>query len=420
MADPPPDGKNIPPSRVTISAFSDCTGLGKCLNHPGKMITQRISTAIVMIVFIASSVIWIYGRYQQRPVTIPTREAPNPPMIRPRAPGNYIKVLSLDGYGIRMLPALHCLADLEERAGKPVSQMFDVIVGTSSGGLIAAALTTPAKDGTPLFSAKQLLEAYPKVMQRMYAAPLIHPLLSLEGRSAPRYLTRERHRVLLELFGKTSQVGDALTTIILPAYAVDQHTPFFFASDMGKSTVPGDGPGRSATEAGDYFLADALTATTGDPSLFAPSRITNIGREQSFTFISAQAYAANPTLIAVGEALLRFPGRQCVVISLGAGVPQEDASSPHNAWTLTAAEHLIDAAATGNAVTTSQITSLLHRFGSGPVAAYIRLDPVIPVTSSQPDDFSKTNIDELNKAGEKLTAEKAATLERTAAFLATQ
>jgi patatin-like phospholipase/acyl hydrolase len=318
-----------------------------------------------MIVFIASSVILLYGRYQQRPVTIPAREAPHPPAIRPRSPGNYIKVLSLDGSGIRMLPALHCLANLEERAGKPVSQMFDVIVGTSSGGLIAAALTALAEDGTPLFTAKHLLETYPKVMQRMHAAPLIHPLLSLEGRSAPRYLTRERHRVLLELFGKTSQLGDALTTVILPAYAVDLHTPFFFASDMGKSTVPGDGPRRSATEAGDYFLADALTASTGDPALFAPSRITNTGHEQSFTFISAQIYAANPTLIAVGETLLRFPGKQCVVISLGAGTPEDDAFSPHTAWTLNSAENLIDAAATGNAATTSQITSLLHRFGSG-------------------------------------------------------
>jgi len=383
------------------------------------MVSQRIiSTAFVAIVAV-SVVLFAYGRYQQKSVVVEKREAGSEPAIRSRSPGNYIKVLSLDGHGIRMIPALQCLAYMEIRSGKPIWQLFDVMVGTSSGGLIVAALAAPGQAGKARFTAQELLEAYPSLLARMHAAPLVHPLLSLEGRTAPKFLTRERQRVLIELFGPGVQTGEALTTIILPAFALEQRSPFFFASDMGKSTIPGDGPGRAAIEAGDYFLADAVIAATGDPAVFAPSRITNIGGEQTLTFTSAQTYAGNPTLIAIGEALLRFPQRQCVVISLGGGTVSTDVPAVAGGWDSVASpDQLVGSAIDGSAVTTSHTSSLIHRFGSGPVAAYIRLDPTVPPASADPHNFSKANIAELEKAGARLTTEKTSTLDRTADFLA--
>ena len=51
------------------------------------------------------------------------------------------RILSIDGGGIRgLIPAI-VLAELETRVGKPTSSMFDLIVGTSTGGIIALGLT---------------------------------------------------------------------------------------------------------------------------------------------------------------------------------------------------------------------------------------------------------------------------------------
>jgi hypothetical protein len=63
---------------------------------------------------------------------------------------------------------------------------------------------------------------------------------------------------------------------------------------------------------------------------------------------------------------------------------------------------------------------VLHRFGSGPVAAYIRLDIPLPENILPADDGSEKNAQDLTALGGKLTAEKSATLGRTADFLGAQ
>src|SRR5918992_583659 len=54
-----------------------------------------------------------------------------------------MRVLAIDGGGIRgLIPAL-VLAELERRAGRRVFELFDLIAGTSTGGILACALCGP-------------------------------------------------------------------------------------------------------------------------------------------------------------------------------------------------------------------------------------------------------------------------------------
>ena len=51
-----------------------------------------------------------------------------------------MKILSIDGGGIRgLIPAL-VLAEVERRTGRRIGDCFDLIAGTSTGGIIACAL----------------------------------------------------------------------------------------------------------------------------------------------------------------------------------------------------------------------------------------------------------------------------------------
>jgi patatin-like phospholipase/acyl hydrolase len=61
--------------------------------------------------------------------------------VHPRDP---IRVLSIDGGGVRGIIPARLLVELERIAGRPVRQMFDVIAGTSTGGIIALLLAHPA------------------------------------------------------------------------------------------------------------------------------------------------------------------------------------------------------------------------------------------------------------------------------------
>ena len=68
------------------------------------------------------------------------------------------QVLSIDAGGIRgIIPALF-LAKIEEKTHKPVSELFDLIAGSSAGGMLALGLTTPAAQGDPQYSAQDLYD----------------------------------------------------------------------------------------------------------------------------------------------------------------------------------------------------------------------------------------------------------------------
>lgn len=51
-----------------------------------------------------------------------------------------VRILCIDGGGTRGVIPLQYLKQLEENTGKPVAELFDLVVGTSTGGLLAAAL----------------------------------------------------------------------------------------------------------------------------------------------------------------------------------------------------------------------------------------------------------------------------------------
>ena len=60
-----------------------------------------------------------------------------------------IKVLSIDGGGIRgIIPAV-ILDEIQKRLGKNVCEVFDLIAGTSTGGIIALGIGTAAHNGRP-------------------------------------------------------------------------------------------------------------------------------------------------------------------------------------------------------------------------------------------------------------------------------
>ncbi|XP_049390252.1 patatin-like protein 2 [Solanum stenotomum] len=81
--------------------------------------------------------------------------------LQPPINGKFITILSIDGGGIRGL-----IPELDGEDAR-LADYFDIITGTSTGGLVTAMLTAPNKDNRPLFAAKDIkpfyLEHGPKI-----------------------------------------------------------------------------------------------------------------------------------------------------------------------------------------------------------------------------------------------------------------
>ena len=71
-----------------------------------------------------------------------------------------MKVLSIDGGGVRGIIPARILQEIEIRTNKHISQLFNIVSGTSTGGLLTLALTKPDTQGNPEFFAGYLVEFY--------------------------------------------------------------------------------------------------------------------------------------------------------------------------------------------------------------------------------------------------------------------
>src|SRR5215211_5689037 len=93
-----------------------------------------------------------------------------------------MKVLAIDGGGIRgLIPAL-VLAEIERRTGRRIAALFDLIAGTSTGGILACALGRP--DAMP---AERVAAVYVEEGPRIFHRSLLKRITSVEGYLDERY-----------------------------------------------------------------------------------------------------------------------------------------------------------------------------------------------------------------------------------------
>lgn len=125
---------------------------------------------------------------------------------------SHFRVLSLDGGGIKGTYAAAFLAGIEEMTGKRIAQHFDLIVGTSTGGIIAVGLGM----GLP---AGQILEFYrergPQIFPLMGAADRLRGVLRQAWRvkHAPDAL----REALTEVLGDRV-LGESTVRLVVPSY----------------------------------------------------------------------------------------------------------------------------------------------------------------------------------------------------------
>ena len=215
------------------------------------------------------------------------------------------RILSIDGGGTRGVIPANILAFIEEQTGKPICQLFDLIAGTSTGGILALALTKPNQDGQPEFTAREICEIYRRDIPRIFCNPR-----SWWGNLlTPKYRSLAFKQVLSNSFGECS-LKSVLCDVLIPCFDIEHRLPYMFKSQLA----------RKQTEH-DFLLRDVALATSATPTFFTPVHFPRSGDERLLSLVDGGVFANNPAVAALAEMKSMFPGEDedCFVVSLGTG-----------------------------------------------------------------------------------------------------
>lgn len=227
-----------------------------------------------------------------------------------------INILSIDGGGIRgIIPAAildHMTKLLRIKTShRHLFEVFDLIAGTSTGGLLALGMTTPmtAHSKTSLkFSTLDLMDIYLQKGHMIFPKSGHKLLQSSRQTIRNKYSSKNFEHFLEELFGDLQSTHVQRNTL-LTAFDMVLFRPFLFRMYLEK---------HGAFKK--WQLKDAARSTTAAPTFFSPARVKSLGpKQKEYTLIDGGVCTNNPALVAYSEAKRLYPGCEYLIVSLGTG-----------------------------------------------------------------------------------------------------
>ena len=294
-----------------------------------------------------------------------------------------MKILAIDGGGIRgMIPAL-VLAELETRSGRRIGELFDLVAGTSTGGILACALARP--DPRP---AAELVDLYrtegPKIFSRTHAREIFSGLGLLDEKYDERAL-----EAAIRDYLDDERLGQAVVKLLLTSYDLESRTPKFFKSWRD--------------EDGDVPMWQAARATSAAPTYFEPLKFGDMA------LVDGGVFANDPAMCAYAEAARIAPGDRPYLLSLGTGqLTKPIHYAEAKGWGLIGwARPVIEVVFDGVADTVDyQARELM------PDGDYVRLQTELTKAKDAMDDATPGNLEHLAEQARELIAQESQTLDR--------
>ncbi|XP_078156822.1 patatin-like protein 2 [Carex rostrata] len=270
-------------------------------------------------------------------VRLPSSKVLTNSLCTPKTPpsrGNIVTILSIDGGGVRgLIPAAILVfleSKLQELDGEDarIADYFDVISGTSTGGLITTMLAAPNEQKRPLFSAKDIITFYKENIPKIFPSSRNGFRGLLRSIVGPRYTGEYLHSKMQELLGET-RLHDTVTEVVVPTFDINFLQPTIFSTNEAK-----------ANQSKNALLSDVCISTSAAPTYLPAHHFTTkdrLGKTRSFNLVDGGVAANNPTLLAVNhvtkEILIHrsdyFPVKPMeygnfLILSLGTGSAKQE------------------------------------------------------------------------------------------------
>ena len=307
------------------------------------------------------------------------------------------KILSLDGGGIRGLIPLTIVTEIEERIGQPAHAIFDLIAGTSTGGVAALFLTIPDENGDPLYTAADGANILANRGHEFFSKSFWKDISSLAGLTDEKNASESIENIYQEHFGETT-MATSLTKSLVTSYQLESRHPYIFKSWHERTRG--------------VKLKHVARATSAAPTYFTPAIFPVQGEE--YSFIDGGVFANNPAMCAYAEARRLWPDEdEMMIVSIGTGemtkpIPYADAKDWGLAeWAVPILTVVFDGV---NDAIDYQLRTIL---GEG----YYRFQKPLTVASEALDDYDPQNVAALRQEAHLLMQERAADLDRVCQLL---
>lgn len=333
-----------------------------------------------------------------------------------------MRILSIDGGGIRgIIPGIVIAAlekrlqDLANDANVRIADYFDLVAGTSTGGILTCLYLCP--DSTrPAFSASDAVEFYLDRGDDIFDVALWQRIRSAGGLLDAKY-TADGLDEALDDYLADCTLSQLLKPCLITAYDIRRRKAHFFKQH------------RAVVSRGNNFLLkDVARATSAAPTYFEVAKIKSLSRSRTqYPLIDGGVFANNPALCAYAEArtfkVLSHgqaapevcTAKTMFVLSLGTGkVEHSYTYKEAKDWgPLGWAKPVLDIMMSGVAETVDyQLAQIFASVGKS--KQYVRIEPDLGNANPDLDDASGKNLAALKSAGDECVKENAQILGRVA------
>jgi patatin-like phospholipase/acyl hydrolase len=303
-----------------------------------------------------------------------------------------IRILALDGGGIRGIITMYSLMYLEKKSGKSIHELFDLIVCVSTGAIPATMLNIPNPQHKPLYSAEHILHYYNSVILNELRSSWWWKMKSIFGLLGPKL---DPHHVY-NTIKKTDQnlkLSDLLNHVVIFAFDLQSNSVIQFDNITAKKD-----PSK------DFMLRDVLYSAVSAPVQIGPRHITNISGTQQYTIIDGSIMINDPASIAMIIAAKRYPDNPKYLLSLGngQGIPKINVEKVGTWGELTWVKPLLWIIFNGRNAYTEDSMSMLYNIRFSHLKYYARIVCSLPVDISWPFGHSDKQIAALNHTGKEL------------------
>ena len=321
-----------------------------------------------------------------------------------------VRILSIDGGGIRGIIPGTILFELEKilQAKDPdnsnkLGDYFDMIAGTSTGGILSCFYLMPGENGKARYSAEDALNLYLKNGHTIFDRSLFQKITSGGGVIHEKY-SEASLMGLLEHYFEEETLDKFIKPSLITAYEITDRKAVFFSSTDAKTG-----------NLYNFKIKDIARATAAAPTYFSPAHIRSLD-DQIFTLVDGGMFANNPALCAYAEArkiefskVLNDPDKRnkptakdMIIVSLGTGSVKKKYSYKdfEHSGEIKWLEPVIDILMSGNSETVAyQLTQMYLTLDQKYQGNYYRIEPGLKEACSEMDIATPDNLTNLHQAG---------------------